>query len=126
MASWWQRWFGATSKVDALPPREAPAETGMNFDTKHLAPFLDRVSARLDHPIGAYDRNSLLRMVMTMPVGATRYALLPVIWRGRHVALRVEIFMDDVEAPDLGFRGPESLIDTIEIELRRFAAEKGI
>jgi hypothetical protein len=92
-------------------------ETSMSFDLENVEPFLVTVAARLDSGFSAEDAAKLAGEIAALPVDGELTRHYTVTFQGGEMPLKVEIFMDDVEAPDLYLFAPESLVEAIEEEM---------
>lgn len=90
----------------------------MNFDSENVRPFLDGLAPE------TIDQNALTAVdaaVSTMTVDETRDVLL-----NAENGLKLQIYMDDIDAPDLYFFGPEDVIKYIDQALIAFAETMGL
>jgi hypothetical protein len=113
---------GAPVLSAAAPPAEA--EASMSFESASVEPFLLRV-ANMVEGFKADDVKALAREIGKLSVDSTLSRSYPVTFRGEHVNLRVEAFMDDVDAPDLYFFASPALARQIDTELKKFASAQG-
>ncbi len=104
-------------------PPKAPDitdETSMNFDRAEVAPFLSRLVAhpRLGLPQampGMVDQG-----LNDLAVDQTRIWTIDGELDGGPIQIRIEAFMDDIDAPDLSFYSSAQATALIEAELTRF------
>ena len=99
-------------------------EASMNFDMEGLEPFLKRLAQKVDG-FGSVEIASVMRGVSEMAVDEERDWNFTVQHAGSSVPLRVHIFLDDVDAPDLHFFTSAELASLIQDELVKFAHEQG-
>lgn len=103
-------------------PATAPpitAETSMNFDSIEVGPFLTRLSdhARFDLP-----RDFASAIVDALPelvVDQTRRWRIDGDFDGSPMLLEIEVFMDDIDAPDLSFFSSAEVIAEIDQALKQ-------
>lgn len=97
------------------------AETSMNFDSDNVRPFLDTLNANAAGTVDASALTAVDRALNTMGVDDTRDVLL-----NADTGLQLQIFMDDIQAPDLYFFGSPDVITYIDQVFFAFAAALGI
>jgi len=93
----------------------------MNFDSENVRPFLETLNANAAGTIDESALASVDRALNTMSVDDTRDVLL-----NADTGLALQIFMDDIQAPDLYFFGSPETITYIEKIFFAFAAALGI
>jgi len=101
-------------------------EAGTNFDADLVAPFLDRVAKLIESGFGAEERNSVVQMVASMKVDEERTREFNISYRGQKALLRMHVFLDDVDAPDIAFFTVPELADAISEEISEFFDERGM
>lgn len=92
----------------------------MNFDLENVEPFLLSVARLMEGGFTAQDAKHLASEIASMPVDGESVASYSVTYRGRAVPLRIEVFKDDIEAPDLYLFAPAPLADAIERKMERY------
>ena len=92
----------AAAPIRASGPLPGEAEASMNFDLVGVRPFLERLNAIVGG-FGAAQLSSLVDDIAKLPVDSTLTRTYAVTFKGKPVTLRIEAFMDDVNAPDLYF-----------------------
>jgi hypothetical protein len=105
---------------------DGAGETGMNLDLDDLEPFLFRVSSVFES--GGFDSEkirSIVRSVERQRIDSEREFFLKIFYSGICEPLRITVFMDDVDAPDVSFFGSPDVIRRIEAEIRKFVDEQG-
>ena len=100
-------------------------ESSANFDLENIGPFLGRLSAFIESGFGANEIQKVCRAVDEMEHDEQREMEFPIRHGGTDSLLRVGIFMDDVDAPDLYFFSPPALALQIDEEIDRFFEELG-
>jgi hypothetical protein len=96
----------------------------MNFDLESLEPFLQRLAQKIEG-FSPVEIAAVMRGVSEMAVDEERDWNFTVQHAGSPVPLRVHIFLDDVDAPDLAFFTSAELASLIQEELVLFAQEQG-
>ena len=101
------------------------SETSMNFDAEEVAPFLTRLAnhPRFTLPTGL--ASEIGDSLADIAVDATKRWSLTCGFDGADIALEIEVFMDDIDAPDLYFFSTQAAIGEIEAELESFADSIG-
>lgn len=99
----------------------AGAETSMNFDSENVRPFLEELKSANPHLVMNDVLVAIDSALKNMAVEDTRVFTL-----NKARDLRLEIFLDDFEAPDLYFFGSEAVIKTIDEALNSFADARGL
>ena len=101
-------------------------ESSMNFDMENVEPFLQMVSSLISSGFGGQEVAKVVAMAKQMGVDDERELEFRIQYDGKPAVLRVRVFMDDVDAPDLYFFSPESLAERIDAEMEKFCEELGI
>lgn len=95
-------------------------EASMNFDLPQVGPFLEGVAAIIDAGFSVEDAKRLADKIADLPVEEEMTAEYTVTFRGAEMPLRIEVFMDDVDAPDLSLFAPSPLADAIDQGMDKF------
>ena len=96
----------------------------MNFDLAGVKPFLARLTAVVQGFSSAH-ATQLADDIAKLKIDSTLTRTYTVTFKGQSVTLRVEAFMDDVDAPDLFFFTAMPLAHQIDLELKTFAESQG-
>jgi hypothetical protein len=118
---------GGVAKRGKRAAEESPgglSEASMNFDSDLVEPFLQRVST-LVTGFGAKEIAEVAQMIAELEVDDERELRFEVSDEGCWILLRVRVFMDDVDAPDLHFFTTPELAKEIEQLLAEFREELG-
>ena len=118
---------GGVAKRGKRAAEESPgglSEASMNFDSDLVEPFLQRVST-LVTGFGAKEIAEVAQMIAELEVEDERELRFEVSDEGCWILLRVRVFMDDVDAPDLHFFTTPELAKEIEQLLAEFREELG-
>ncbi|MEN8917977.1 MAG: hypothetical protein ABF254_05195 [Octadecabacter sp.] len=93
-------------------------ETSMNFDSENVRPFLEGLAD------GTVDPSALVTVdaaLQNMGVDETRDVVL-----NAQTGLQLQIYMDDIAAPDLYFFGSAEVIQYIDQALMAFTTAMGL
>jgi hypothetical protein len=101
-------------------------EASMNFDSENVRPFLERLKPLVESGFSDGEVLQVQRMMEDLKIDEEKELEFPIHYRGRQTILRVRIFMDDVNSPDVYFFTDPELAKEIDKELERFADELGI
>ena len=109
-----------TSLFKPKPPEAPPitSETSMNFDGEEVGPFLVRLA---EHPRFALPRDFASAITEALPelaLDETRRWRIDGDFDARAMRLEIQIFMDDVNAPDLSFHSSPEVIAEIDKALK--------
>lgn len=101
-------------------------ESSMNFDMQNLQPFLLRVS----HIVQAGFTESEIEIIMSsaknMKVDQQNDFSFDITHNDKRAKLKISIFLDDIDAPDVYFYSCPELARKINNEMIKFAEELGI
>lgn len=92
-------------------------EASMNFDLEDVEPFLVAVARRIDTGFSVEEAGRLATEIAALPVEGQTAHRYSVSFAGRDMELRIEAFMDDIEAPDLYLFAPAALARAIDEEM---------
>lgn len=98
------------------------SEASMNFDLPQVGPFLGRM-AELVSGFGAREIVQVTQLLGELEVGEERELRFEVNHAGQAVPLRVGVFMDDVDAPDVYFFTVPKLAAEIDELMADFCEE---
>jgi len=101
-------------------------EASMNFDSENVRPFLERLKPLIESGFSDEEILQVQRMMEVLKIDDEKELEFPILYRGRETVLRVGIFMDDVNAPDVYFFTDPELAKEIDKEMEKFADELGI
>ena len=101
-------------------------EASMNFDLDTLQSFLPRVERLVDSGFGPVESDQIMDLARTLEVGAEARREFQVVHGGQGVVLRIQVVMDDLEAPDVYFFTSEELAKAIGDEMIAFGDELGL
>lgn len=89
------------------------SEVSMNFDSSLVGPFMARV-AQLVSGLGATEIAQVTQLIDDLDVESEGEIHFNVVYQDQTVPLRILIFMDDVDAPDLYFLTAPALAARLE------------
>lgn len=95
-------------------------EASMNFDLADVEPFLSALAKRLEGGFSESEARRLAADISLLPVEGELAREYSVIFGGRSLPLNFEVFMDDVEAPDVYVYSPQPLAGMVEEEMNVF------
>ena len=103
------------------PAKAAPitSETSMNFDLAEIAPFLTRMEESPRFTLPQEFAATLADAMSALEVDQTRRWRIDGDFDGEPILLEIEAFMDDRDAPDLGFFSSAPVIAEIDRMLRQ-------
>jgi hypothetical protein len=95
-------------------------EASMNFDVCDLQPFLEALARRIERGFSLDVARELASDIARLAVDSECEWAYSVVFNGSQMPLRVAVFMDDVDAPDVAMFAPAPLIEAIETEMRAY------
>lgn len=99
-------------------------EASMNFDLENVQPFLADLDRSLE--LGM-DVGELAALTRSVGVDEEASIELSVQYSGESSTVRLTVFMDDHDAPDIYFFSPNiELINAIRTEMIEFAENRGL
>jgi len=98
----------------------------MNFDSENVGIFLHWVNANSDIVLPEEFIDAVLYDLPDIAVNTNKAFSTNITLASQPDALRLNIFMDDVDAPDLYFFGAADVVAEMDKSLKRFAAEMGL
>ncbi len=97
----------------------------MNFDTSGVRPFLERLEDLLEDGFGDPEIQDVMEVIDTLAVDDETEVRYEVMFAGEDVPLRIRIYMDDIDSPDIAFVTSPDLADRIQEEMVEYAEELG-
>lgn len=101
-------------------------EFSANFDSENVSPFLERIAPHIEAGFGAPERTKVLDLLASLQLDDEKELSFPIRYAGAKSTLKIGIFLDDIDAPDIYFFAPAALSDAIEAEMIKFCEELGI
>lgn len=108
------------------PTRTMLEEASMNFDGENVRPFLKRLKPLVESGFADGEIAQVVQMLERLQIDEEREMEFSIRYRGKPTVLRIQIFMDDVNAPDVAFFTDPELAKEIDSAMEQFAAELGI
>lgn len=105
--------------------RDGEVESSANFDLEHIGPFLGRISALIESGFGANEIQRVCQSIDAMEHDDQKEMDFPIRHGSADCNLRVVVFMDDVDAPDVYFFTTPTLANLIDEEIDEFFEETG-
>jgi hypothetical protein len=97
-----------------LPKGLKLEETSVNLDMEQLEPLLRNISSLIERGFAEDEIREVCELAEEMEVEQEKRLGFPIQFGREETALRIKIFMDDEESPDLYFFAPPKLIEKIE------------
>jgi hypothetical protein len=101
-------------------------EFSTNFDADLVRPFLERVQRLIESGFGAGEVEQVCQVVATLPHDQERTLEFQVQHAGSVTPFRIQVFMDDIAAPDIYFFTSAMLARQIDVEFDRFTTERAM
>ena len=101
-------------------------EFSANFDAENVAPFLERIAPLIEAGFDATERTKVLELLASLRLDDEKELSFPIRYAGAKSTLKIGVFLDDINAPDIYFLAPAGLSDAIETEMIKFSDELGI
>jgi len=99
--------------------RLAPlVETSANFDMDNVGPFMERVSGVIPSGFGPAEVAQVVALAQGMEVNDEQVLTFNITFAGQPIQLYINVFLDDVDAPDVYFFSTPALIKKIEEIMR--------
>ncbi len=101
-------------------------EASANFDLENVQPFLERLKPLIESGFSDKEILQLQKSVASMEVDEEKDFEFQIKYNGQSSALKIHVFMDDIESPDIAFFAVPELADKIDEEIQRFFEDLGI
>jgi len=105
------------------PEFEQGQESSSNFDIENVRPFLERVSRLIESGFGETEILQVCAVIDAMEHDEEKEREFPIGYAGIACHLRVGIFMDEVDTPDIHFFTTPELALQIDDEMEKFFDE---
>jgi hypothetical protein len=115
----------ATPSLSAQNREAHLEEASANFDLEDLRPFLERVVALLDSGFTPADVEHLASKIAAQRLDSQKVYEYTVVAHGIRTPLRVEVFMDDIDSPDIAFFTEPGLAKRIQAAILTYFDEVG-
>ena len=100
-------------------------ETSTNFDGSEVKPFLDRLVPLIDSGFAEQQVNQAVEATKSLDVDAEWERTFVIVYRGDRSLLRLYVYMDDIDSPDIHFLSNPGLVAEIAREIETFIEETG-
>lgn len=100
--------------------------TSANFSIDTLEALLHRLAPLTDGSFREYHIGKVMELARSIPVGEMRPISFMVTYGGEQSSFGMNIFMDDVDAPDVEFFSSPAFIDQLEREYEKLCDQLGI
>lgn len=104
---------------------EALEEASMNFDAENVAPFLERISPLIESGFGPDEKKKVVDLLAKLRIDEEAELSFAIRYAASKSTLKVRLFIDDGDAPDLYFFACAPLSIAIQSEMEKFADELG-
>ena len=101
-------------------------ETSGNFDLENVRPFLERLKPFIESGFSDKEMIQIQKSIESMDVDDEKDFEFLIKFKGQSSTLKIHVFMDDIESPDIAFFAVPELADKIDEEMQRFVEELGI
>ena len=102
------------------------AEATMSFDTSTVRPFLERLETLLEDGFGDPEIQDVMEVIDSLAVDDETEVRYEVLFAGESLPLRIRVFMNDIDSPDIGFVTSPDLVDRIQEEMHEYEEEIGL
>lgn len=109
--------------IGLVKPAVKQSETGANFDLENVPLFLKRIAPFIAKGFGKQQVDYIANLIDELELHEQRDITFQIVFEGHSCELGMHIFLDDIDAPDINFMGPKSLICKIEAEMDKLADE---
>jgi hypothetical protein len=101
-------------------------EASMNFDSENVRPFLERLKPMIEFGFSDNEISQVQKWMDGLKVDDEKELEFPIKYHGEKSVLRVRVFMDDVDSPNVYFFTHPQLAREISQEIGKFAEEHGL
>lgn len=101
-------------------------ESSTNFDLENVRPFLQRISPFIESGFGPAQIDQVCRLAERMEHNDEQQLEFPIRHAGRDSLMRIGVFMDDIDSPDVYIFSPPALAEQIDAEMERFFDDLGM
>jgi len=100
-------------------------EASSNFESGDVRPLFERISRHVQAGFAESEIQAVEGLTRTLASDEERELLFPVRYRGKQALMRVVVFMDDIESPDIAVFTCKRLASEIQAEMTSFSNERG-
>ncbi len=94
--------------------KEEVQESSTSLDIENLKPILLGVSSHIESGFGNEEVERLYKFATEMKHDEEKDFDFPIIYDGKRTILKVGLFMDDIDSPDISFYSPPALASKID------------
>jgi len=95
-------------------------ETSWNFEVEELPDFLSRVATLVDSGFGESEIRQVQTIAESMPIDSNKQLDFPIDFKGVSTSLKITLFMDELEIPEVKFLTHTDLAGAIERAMNAF------
>jgi hypothetical protein len=94
-------------------------ETSTNFDMEQVEPLLEKIAGWIDSGFGEDEIQAIMKKLKRLKPDGCHEIVYVINYKDQRDPFRIHTFMDDVDAPDIYFHGPEELVRKIDKEIEK-------
>ena len=98
-------------------------ETSGNFEVEQLQQFLQRVKPLIDSGFAEDEILQVQTTAESMPIDSSKRLEFPIDFKGTGTALKITLFMDETEFPEVSFLTHPELAEAIDQQMNLFFEE---
>lgn len=98
-------------------------ETSGNFEVEQLQHFLQRVKTLVDSGFAEDEILQVQTTAESMPIDSSKRLEFPIEFKGDPTSLRITLFMDENEFPEVSFLTHPGLAEAIDQQMNTFFEE---
>jgi len=95
-------------------------ETSGNFEVEELPDFLSRVTTLVDSGFDEGEIRQVQTIVESMPIDSRKQLDFHIDFKGVSTSLKITLFMDEFELPEVKFLTHPDLAESIDREMNAF------
>lgn len=101
-------------------------EFSTGFDTNWVRPFLERIEPLIESGFDSEEIEEICQFVAKLPREKEGVLEFEVWHAGKRTPLYINVFMDDIDSPDIAFFTSAALAEQIKAECMRYFEELGV
>jgi len=94
-------------------------DTSANLDAEQVEPLCKRIATFIDAGFGETEIDALVKKLQRLKPDGTYQVVYSITYKGTLCPVRVRVFMDDVDSPDIHFFAPLGLARRIDREFQQ-------
>ena len=99
-------------------------ETSTNLNMETLQPFLERLALLIPSGFGQAEIDRIVALAKSTKADDEQELEFPIQFDGQRSVLKVGIFMDDIDSPDIYLHSPPKLAEQIDGLIGQFIEEQ--